>query len=153
VGDEKRTLKRTLAHSRSIARRCAMQALYQWQLTQQSSAEIAAQFADREEMKGGDVEYFNELLRECSQRRDALDAALSEFLDRPPHQLDPVEHAILLVGMFELSDRVDVPYKVVINEGVELAKRFGATDGQRYVNAVLDKAARVKRAAEQTPQS
>jgi N utilization substance protein B len=127
-----------------------MQSLYQWQLTQQSSDEIGAQFIGGEELKGGDVEYFSELLRECAQNRDVLDAALSEFLDRPAAQLDPVEHAILLVGMYELGNRLDVPYRVVINEGVELSKRFGATDGHRYVNAVLDKAARVKRAAEQT---
>jgi N utilization substance protein B len=74
--------KRNLARSRSIARKCAMQSLYQWQLTQQSSDEIGAQFIGGEELKGGDVEYFSELLRECAQNRDVLDAALSEFLDR-----------------------------------------------------------------------
>lgn len=140
--------QRNLARSRSIARKCAMQALYQWQLTQQTSAEIDGQFVGSEELKGGDVEYFSELLRECAAGRERLDASLKEFVDRPLEQLDPVEHAILLVGMYELESRLDVPYRVVINEGVELSKRFGATDGHRYVNAVLDKAARAKRTAE-----
>jgi N utilization substance protein B len=125
-----------------------MQALYQWQLTQQASSEIDGQFIGSEELKGGDVEYFSELLRECASGRDSLDASLAEFLDRPVEQLDPVEHAILLIGMYELVSRLDVPYRVVINEGVELSKRFGATDGHRYVNAVLDKAARSKRETE-----
>jgi len=127
-----------------------MQALYQWQLTQQSEAEIRGQFEAGKELEGGDLEYFSELLRECSQQSQALDSSLGEFIDRPLEQLDPVEHAILLIGMYELASRVDIPYRVVINEGVELSKRFGATDGHRYVNAVLDKAARTKRAAEQT---
>jgi transcription antitermination protein NusB len=126
-----------------------MQALYQWQLTQQSSDEIASQFVTSEEIKGGDVEYFTELLAQCSRDQAALDVALKDFLDRPAEQLDPVEHAILLIGMYELSNRPDVPYRVVINEGVELSKRFGATDGHKYINGVLDKAARSKRAAEQ----
>src|SRR5262245_29812430 len=119
-----------------------MQALYQWQLTQQSSEEIGAQFKDSEELKGGDLDYFFELLRECAVQRDSLDSVLKDFVDRPLDQLDPVEHAILLIGLYELVSRLDVPYRVVINEGVELSKRFGATDGHRYVNAVLDKVAR-----------
>ncbi len=141
---------RNLARSRSIARKCAMQSLYQWQLTQQSSDEITAQFIGSEELKGGDVEYFSELLRECSAQLETLDAALTDYVDRPIDQLDLVEHAILLVGMYELLHRLDVPFRVVINEGVLLSKRFGATDGHRYVNAVLDKAAHAKRAAEQS---
>jgi N utilization substance protein B len=140
---------RQLARSRSIARKCAMQALYQWQLTQQSTEEIASQFVGSEELKGGDVDYFSELLREAVANQLSLDAALGEYIDRPVAQLDPVEHAILLIGMYEMSKRLDVPYRVVINEGVELSKRFGATDGHRYINAVLDKAARSRRATEQ----
>ena len=140
---------RNLTRGRSIARKCAMQALYQWQLTQQSSAEITSQFVGSEEMHGGDVAYFEELVRECIQQHEAIDQSLVEYLDRPLEQLDPVEHAILFIGMYELAHRIDIPYRVVINEGVELSKRFGATDGHRYVNAVLDKAARAKRTAEQ----
>lgn len=126
-----------------------MQALYQWQLTQQSSDEIGAQFSGSEEIKGADIEYFTELLTQCSQGSAEIDASLKQFIDRPVDQLDPVEHAILLIGMHELKSRLDVPYRVVINEGVELSKRFGATDGHKYINGVLDKAARALRAAEQ----
>lgn len=126
-----------------------MQALYQWQLTQQLSSDIVEQFIGSEEMKGADVEYFTELLTQCSQQSASIDATLAGFLDRPAGQLDPVEHAILLIGIYELSNRSDVPYRVVINEGVELSKRFGATDGHKYINGVLDKAARAIRTAEQ----
>lgn len=125
-----------------------MQALYQWQLTQQPSSDIAGQFIGGEEMKGADVEYFTELLTQCAQQSATIDATLAGFLDRPAGQLDPVEHAILLIGIYELSNRLDVPYRVVINEGVELSKRFGATDGHKYINGVLDKAARAIRADE-----
>ncbi len=79
----------------------------------------------------------------------ALDALLAQWLDRPVGQLDPVEHAVLLIGVEELRAHVEVPYRVVLNEGVELAKKFGATDGHKFINAVLDRAARELRAAEQ----
>jgi len=125
-----------------------MQALYQWQIGAQAATEIEAQFASGEELDGADKEYFGELLRECVARHPDLDALIVPHIDRPVEQLDPVEHAILLVGIYELSARLDVPYRVVINEGVELSKRFGATDGHKYVNAVLDKAARALRTAE-----
>ena len=78
----------------------------------------------------------------CIDRHEELAAALQPFLDRPLEQLDPVEAAILMIGMFELQQRLDVPYRVVINEAVDLCKRFGATDAHKYVNAVLDRAAR-----------
>jgi len=139
---------RQLTRGRSIARKCAMQALYQWQLTQQTDAEIGAQFADSKELEGGDIGYFTELLQGCIRLHESLDGALKEFVDRPIEQLDPVEHAILLIGMYEMLHRLDIPYRVIINEGVELSKRFGATDGHRYVNAVLDKAAHTNRAAD-----
>ena len=126
-----------------------MQALYQWQLTAQDATEIERQFSESDELDGSDREYFGELLQQCIARHATLDASIAEHADRPIEQLDPVEHAILLVGMYELQERLDVPYRVVINEGVELSKRFGATDGHRYVNAVLDRAARALRAAEQ----
>jgi N utilization substance protein B len=138
-----------MARGRSMARKCAMQALYQWQMTQHPIEELLQQYIGSEEIGGADVEYFTELVRECTARHETLDAALAQYADRPIAQLDPVEHAILLVGMYELSERLDVPYRVVINEAVELSKRFGATDGHRYINAVLDKAGRAKRVAEQ----
>ena len=125
-----------------------MQALYQWQLTQQSATEIKKQFLESEDSAGVDREYFEELVGGCIAKYQELAAALQPFLDRPLDQLDPVETAILLIGMFELQQRVDVPYRVVINEAVDLCKRFGATDAHKYVNAVLDRAARELRAAE-----
>jgi N utilization substance protein B len=134
--------------ARSIARKLAMQALYQWQLTQQTASEIKKQFLESEDSAGVDREHFEELLSGCIARHEELAAALQPFIDRPLAQLDPVETAILMIGMFELQQRVDIPYRVVINEAVDLTKRFGATDAHKYVNAVLDRAARELRTAE-----
>ena len=125
-----------------------MQALYQWQLTQQTASEIKKQFLDSEDSAGVDREHFEELVGGCIAKNAELSAALQPFIDRPLDQLDPVETAILMIGMYELQQRVDIPYRVVINEGVDLTKRFGATDAHKYVNAVLDRAARELRAAE-----
>lgn len=136
--------------ARSIARKLAMQALYQWQLTQHSAAEIKQQFLENEESAGVDREYFDEVVGGCIDRHEELAVALQPFLDRPLDRLDPVETAILMIGMFELQQRLDVPYRVVINEAVDLCKRFGATDAHKYVNAVLDRAAREVRAAERS---
>jgi transcription antitermination protein NusB len=138
-----------MSRGRTIARKCAMQVLYQWQLTRQSVDELLAQYLGSEELAGADVDYFSELVRECTVRQPALDIAIAEHADRPIEQLDLVEHAILLIGMYELCERLDVPYRVVINEGVELSKRFGATDGHRYINALLDKAGKARRTVEQ----
>ena len=134
--------------ARSIARKLAMQALYQWQLTQQSAAEIGKQFLESEESAGVDREHFEELVVKSIAQHEELETALAPYLDRPLDQLDPVETAILLIGMYELRERLDIPYRVVINEAVDLCKRFGATDAHKYVNAVLDRAARELRAAE-----
>jgi N utilization substance protein B len=134
--------------ARSIARKLAMQALYQWQLTQHTAEEIKKQFIESEESAGLDREYFEELVGGCIAQNYELAAALKPFIDRPIDQLDPVESAILMIGMFELQHRVDVPYRVVINEAVDLCKRFGATDAHKYINAVLDRAARELRTAE-----
>jgi transcription antitermination protein NusB len=134
--------------ARSIARKLAMQALYQWQLTQQTATEIKKQFLESEESAGVDREHFEELVGGCIAQHEEQVAALTPFIDRPLDQLDPVETAILMIGMFELRQRVDIPYRVVINEAVDLTKRFGATDAHKYVNAVLDRAARDLRTAE-----
>jgi N utilization substance protein B len=125
-----------------------MQALYQWQLTGQTAAELRNQYAEEEGYGDADADYFRELLGGVTDGAAALDATLATLVDRPLAQLDPVERAVLLIGLYELGHRLDVPYRVVINEGVELAKRFGATDGHKFVNAVLDRAARTLRAAE-----
>jgi N utilization substance protein B len=134
--------------ARSMARKLVMQALYQWQMTRHDANDISQQFVESEEFGGADREYFDELLRGCIKGKDAIDAAIAPFIDRPLEQLDPVETAILMQGMYELRSRSDVPYRVVINEAVDLAKRFGATDAHKYVNAVLDRAAKEIRAAE-----
>lgn len=133
---------------RSVARKLAMQALYQWQLTQQTASEIKQQFLESEDCAGVDPEYFAEVLNSCIEEKDAIAEAVTPFLDRPLEQLDPVESAILMIGIYELRSRIDVPYRVVINEAVDLCKRFGATDAHKYVNAVLDRAAKELRQAE-----
>jgi transcription antitermination protein NusB len=136
--------------ARSMARKLVMQALYQWQMTSHEASDLSRQFVASEEFGGADREYFDELLRGCIKGKEDIDAAIKPFIDRPLEQLDPVETAILMIGMYELRSRVDVPYRVVINEAVDLAKRFGATEAHKYVNAVLDRAAKDIRAAEQT---
>jgi N utilization substance protein B len=134
--------------ARSQARKFAMQALYQWQMTQQSARDIESQFVENEDFGGADREYFRELLEQCISREQELDKTTSKYADRPLDQLDPVERAILLIGMYELEHRLEIPYRVVINEAVELGKRFGATDAHKYLNAVLDRASKEKRVAE-----
>ena len=125
-----------------------MQVLYSWQLTKQSADELLELHLGSDELSGGDIEYFKELIRECTSRCAALDEIIAAHADRPVEQLDLVEHGILYIGLYELTARLDVPYRVVINEAVSLAKRFGATDGHKYVNALLDKAARELRTTE-----
>lgn len=127
-----------------------MQALYQWQLTRQPAEEIEQQFLESPDSAGADVEHFSELLRQSVVNHQQTQQVLGALLDRPLDQLDPVESAILLIGMHELQHRLDIPYRVVINECVDLCKRFGATDAHKYVNAVLDRAAREIRAAERS---
>jgi N utilization substance protein B len=135
--------------ARSLSRRLAMQALYQWQLTGQSFAELRNQYTSDEGYPEVDPEYFQQLLQGVVEGATELDGMLGEWIDRPVAQLDPVEHAVLLIGLQELRQHPEVPYRVVLNEGVELAKKFGATEGHKFINAVLDRAARRLRAAEQ----
>ncbi len=140
--------RNNVARQRSFARRCAMQALYQWQLTGQSYSEILAQFIERDEYKTADADYFRELLSGAIEHHESLVTKVADYADRPWEQMDPIERSILLLGMYELLHRLDVPYRVVVNEGVELTKTFGATDGYKYINALLDRAAKELRAAE-----
>jgi len=135
--------------ARSLSRRLVLQALYQWQMTGQSFPELRNQYTSDEGYAEVDAEFFQQLLQGVVEDSAALDAMIGEWLDRPVAQLDPVEHAVLLLGVEELRAHVEVPYKVVLNECVELAKKFGATDGHKFINAVLDRAARQLRAAEQ----
>lgn len=127
--------------ARNLARRRAMQALYQWQLTGQSAKDIMVQFSADPKQGRADRELFRELVQDVIEQRDALDATIAEYSDRAVAQLDPVEHAILLIGVYELMRRPDVPYRVVINEAVELCRTYGAEDGHKFVNALLDRAA------------
>lgn len=137
------------AARRSRARSVLVQALYQWQMTGQDISQIEAQFlAEGEEMADVDQDYFTALLHEVPTRLKELDAHLSPYLDRSISQVDPVERAILRLGACELALHPEVPYRVVINEGVELAKRFGAEQGHKYINSILDKVARDLRAVE-----
>jgi transcription antitermination protein NusB len=139
---------REQSKARGAARRLAVQALYQWQLGRQAAAELIAQFAATPEHARADPEYFRAAVKAVCADDGGIEAELARHSDIEPGRLDPVEHAILALGVWELMSRPEVPYRVVINEGIELAKRFGATDGYRYVNAVLDRASRVHRGAE-----
>jgi N utilization substance protein B len=127
--------------SRHKARRAAVQALYQWQLTGQSPADIESHFVLGHEMEDVDVEYFHHLVREIPLHRHALDDHIEPHLDRKVNDVDPVELACLRLGAFEFEFHPEIPYKVILNEAVELAKTFGAEHGHKYVNAILDKVA------------
>ena len=139
-----------MSQARSLARQRALQALYQWDLAGQALGEIEKQFLEEDEpgMKGVESGYFRELLHQIPAMQDELDGVISPLLDRPITQLDPVERAILRIGAFELKQRVDIPYRVVINEAVEQAKLFGAEQGHKYVNGILDKLAQRLREVE-----
>ena len=127
---------------RAVARKLAMQALYRWQLNAAPWQDVLSEFAAEEDMRKADRRYFNQLVTDICGSSDALDTALTAWMDRKPTELDPVERAVLWVGAHELRAAPDVPFRVVINEAVGLAKRFGATDSHKFVNAVLDAAAR-----------
>ncbi len=137
-----------MANARQLARQCAVQALYSWQLTDGDPFDIDAAFRIENDMDGVDVDYFRELLREIPRLREELDGHIIPLLARPLAEVDPVERAILRLGAYELKCRLDVPYRVAINEGVELAKRFGAEQGHRFVNGILDGMARELRGTE-----
>ncbi len=137
-----------MSKARSKARRNAVQALYQWQLTGADVSTIEEQFLIEHDMEKVDVEYFRELLREVPLHLHELDDHIIEYLDRPMDEVDPVERAILRMSTYELELRLDVPYKAVINEGVEMAKTFGAEHGHKYVNGILDRVAHKLRSVE-----
>jgi N utilization substance protein B len=134
--------------ARTVARKLALQALYRWQLNSCEWQDLVSEFATDADMPRADAEYFEALVAAICGSHDELDAALAPLLDRKPAELDPVEHALLLIGSYELQHRHEVPFRVVINEAVNLARRFGATDGHKFVNGVLDRAARLWRIQE-----
>ncbi len=127
--------------ARRRARECAVQAIYSWQLSGNPIAEVEYEFIAEQDMSDVDVNYFRELLSGVATNATKLDQLMAPYLSRQLEELGQVEKAILRVSMFELSFREDVPYKVAINEGIELAKVFGAEDSHKFVNGVLDKAA------------
>lgn len=128
--------------SRRGARNYLVQALYQWQLADHDVAELVGQFEREEDFASIDQAYFRELLEVVLDDVETLDATIARFAVRSPEQLDAVGRAILLLALAELRNRPDVPTNAIINEAVELAKRYGATDSYRFVNALLDKAAK-----------
>lgn len=133
---------------RRRARRRALQAIYQWQLTGQDAFEILQQFRAAQDMSGVDEEHFEKLLRGVSSSKQSLDTELQPFLDRPFDQLDQMERVVLRIGAFELLHCPELPFRVTVDECVDLAHRFGSEQGHAYVNAVLDKAARQWRSQE-----
>ena len=137
-----------MSQARTNARKAAVQALYQWQMTGQSLIEIERQFLEEERLKDAQKSYFTELFHGVPKNLEAIDQALSEFVDRPVDMIDPVERAILRMGVYELLHRLDMPYRVVLNEGINLAKYFGADGSHKYINGILDKVAQQKRAVE-----
>lgn len=126
---------------RRRARECAVQALYSWQMSKNSVEEVELAFVTEQDMKGVDLPYFRKLFRQTVENIDVVESIVSPYLDRNLEELDPIELAILRLAVYELKFELDVPYKVVINEAIEVAKVFGADDSHRYVNGVLDKVA------------
>jgi transcription antitermination protein NusB len=137
-----------MAGSRKTAREFALQGLYAWLVGGAEVTLIAANLAEDDNFKRADAEWFRQLLYGVLKDEDLLSSRVTPYLDRPLAELSPVERAILLIGAYELVSCPDVPYRVVINEGLELAKKFGGTDGHKYINGVLDKLAQEVRAVE-----
>ena len=137
-----------LAAQRRKARHYGLQALYQWTLSGASPSDIEAEFRVDNDFRHTDGEYFSAVLKGVVDDVDGLESLFEPALDRTLDELDPIERNLLRLGTFELRDRIDVPYKVVISEAVALAKKFGATDSHRYINGVLDKVARELRQIE-----
>ncbi len=134
--------------ARSRARRRALQAVYAWQVSGGTTQQIIGQFAHEQAHEVADLEYFEDLVRGVMTHVAELDGALAEFVDREVEQIDQIERAALRIATYELRHRVDVPYRVVINEAIDSTKRFGSEHGHTYVNGVLDHAAAAWRAPE-----
>lgn len=137
-----------MSKARNRARRLAVQALYEWQMTGTSETEIKTRFLEDKADKSVDKEYFQELITGVIDKASELDETISPMLKRPLAEIDLVEHAILRLSTYELMHRQDIPYRVVINEGVELAKTFGAEQGHKFINGILDKLASGLRSTE-----
>jgi len=134
--------------ARRQARRALVQALYQWQMTGGEISVVESQFSDGKTLAKADVAFFTELLRGVVRDPDAMDQVYAAHLDRAVKDLNHVERAVLRLGCFELLRRIDVPYRVVVSEYVELAKTFGAKDSYKYINGILDQVAKEQRTVE-----
>jgi N utilization substance protein B len=137
-----------MSKKRSQSRRHALQALYQWQMAGQDLTDISNQFLEEQDINKFEIPYFQDLLHGVPTHLSELDALLKPALDRAIESVDPVERAVLRLGAYELSFHLEIPYRVVINEAVELAKVFGAEQGHKFVNGVLDRVAKQVREAE-----
>ena len=135
----------SIHRARSLSRRLALQALYQLQINPRPWQDVHNQFAADPEAERVDREYFQQLIEAIVPQRETLDLRLAGLSEIPPHELDPIEHGVLWLGLYELESRHELPYRVVLAESVQLAKQFGATDGYKFVNAVLDRAAQQSR--------
>jgi transcription antitermination protein NusB len=142
-----------MSQARTNARRNAVQAIYQWQMTGQNLGTIEQQFLEEERLKNAQRSYFTELFYGVPKNLDSIDAVLAEFVDRPVEKIDPVERAILRIAVYELLHRLDVPSRVVLNEAINLAKRFGAEASHKYINGILDKVAQKLRPKEMKPRN
>lgn len=127
-----------MSRPRRLARSRAVQALYAWHLSSDDLIEIENQFLVDQDMKGVDLDYFKELLHQVPAHLDVIDENITGKIDRAFEELDPIECSIMRIAVYELLHRPDVPYRVVINEAIELAKTFGAVDGYKYVNSIVD---------------
>lgn len=130
-----------MSRQRSRARHYALQAVYQWQMTGDNLDDIINQFMEEHDTNRFDLKYFSEMVHGVATNLDVYDELISAFITRPVEQIDPIERALLRLGTFELKEKMEIPYRVVINESVELAKKFGAEQGHRFINGVLDKVA------------
>ncbi|MCW9014959.1 MAG: transcription antitermination factor NusB [Gammaproteobacteria bacterium] len=131
----------SLAKSRSNARKKAMQALYQWSMSGSDLNEIEVQFHQEQDMSKVDQDYFHSLLHDVPTQVADLDELMAAYMDRTCDELDPVEQAILRLSTYEMKNRIDVPYKVIINEAIQLSRSFGADKSHKFINSVLDKLA------------
>ncbi len=127
--------------ARSRSRRRALQAIYAWQVGGNRMIQVIEQFRHEQDMEIADLEYFEDLLRGVEKHLAELDAGIRQYIDREIAEVDPIERAVMRIAAYELRYRADVPYRVVINEALEVTKRFGADQGHTYVNGVLDKLA------------
>ncbi|MCK5727900.1 MAG: transcription antitermination factor NusB [Methylococcales bacterium] len=128
-----------MSEAKTKARQCAVQALYQWQMTGNDLSIIEMDFLEEDRLKGAQKSYFKALFYGVPKKLEVIDKALSEFVDRDVEKIDPVERAILRLGVYEFIHYTETPYRVIINEGVNLAKTFGAEGSHKYINGILDK--------------